>query len=119
MGVSFDDISQFCHGCLLLQDVTILTEKDLASVQDAVWDGRAKWYNIGLQLGLIAGTLDAIRQTNNNHTDDCFTTILKEWLRRGDLQPSWISLTRSLRARSVGLGHLAEQLPNTDPSNQT
>ena len=104
---------------LLLQGATFLTEKDLAFVLEAAWDGRAKWYNIGLQLGLVAGTVDAIRQTNNNHTDECFTTVLKEWLRRGDLQPSWTSLARSLRARSVGLGHLAEQLPYTHPSNQS
>ena len=97
----------------------ILTEEDLASVQDVVWEGRAKWYNIGLQLGLTAGTLDAIQQTNNNHTDHCFTTTLKEWLRRDDLHPSWDSMARSLRAPSVGLGHLAEQLPNTHPSNQS
>ena len=86
-------------------------------VQKAVWKGRPKWYNIGLQLRLVAGTLDAIRQTKNNDTDDCFTTVLKEWLRRGDLQPSWTSLAKSLRARSVGLGRLAEQLPNTHLSN--
>ena len=41
----------------------MLTEADLADVQRALWDGRAKWYNLGLELGLIAGTLDAIQLT--------------------------------------------------------
>ena len=105
--------------CNLLLQGAILTEDDLVLVQNAVWKGRAKWYNIGLQLGLIAGTLDAIRQTNNNDAGDCLTTVLKEWLRRSELQPSWSRLAVSLRALSVGLGYLAEQLPNTHPSNES
>ena len=88
---------------------------DLASVQTAVWEGRAKWYNIGLDLGLTAGTLDAIKLSNHHDADDCFTATLKEWLSRSDLRPSWSGLATSLRAPPVGLGYLAEQLmANTD-----
>ena len=83
---------------------------DLAVVQRALWEGRAKWYNIGLELGLTAGTLDAIQQTNRDHTDHCFRATLKEWLSRGDLHPSWSTLATALRVQPVGLGHLAEQL---------
>ena len=83
---------------------------DLASVQRTVWEGRAKWYNIGLELGLTAGMLDAIQQTNHDHTDHCFRATLKEWLSRADLQPSWSSLAAALRAPPVGLGNMAEQL---------
>ena len=93
-----------------------LTEDDLASVQRAVWEGRAKWYNIGLQLGLTPGTLDAIQKTNHYDTDRCFTATLKTWLRSADLHPSWSGLARSLRAPPVGWGDLAEKLPNLDPS---
>ena len=87
-----------------------LTVDDLASVRRAVWDGRAKWYDIGLELGLTAGTLDAIQQTNHDQTDHCFRATLKQWLSRADLHPSWSSLAAALRAPPVGLGHLAEQL---------
>ena len=87
-----------------------LTVDDLASVRRAVWDGRAKWYDIGLELGLTAGTLDAIQQTNQNNADICFRATLKEWLSRADLHPSWSSLASSLRAPPVGLGHLAERI---------
>ena len=83
---------------------------NLALVQRALWEGRAKWYNIGLELGLTVGTLDAIQETNHHHTDHCFRDTLKEWLSRGDLHPSWSSLATALRAQPVGLGHLAEQL---------
>ena len=85
---------------------------DLAFIQETVWEGRAKWYNIGLQLGLSAGTLDAIQRTHHHDTDDCFTATLKQWLSTTDLNPSWNNLARSLRALPVRLGELAEQLSN-------
>ena len=105
---------------LLLQEEEVgptLTESDLASVQEAVWEGRAKWYNIGLQLGLSPGTLDAIKLGNQSNPDDCFTETLKLWLRGSWNRPSWSGLARSLRAPTVGLVELAEQLPNFDLSN--
>jgi hypothetical protein len=89
----------------------LLTEADLAKVQRAVWEARAKWYNLGLELGLTAGTLDAIQQTNANNVDNCFRAMLKEWLRKLELFPTSSSLDRSLRAPPVGLEALAERLP--------
>ena len=90
---------------------------DLASVQAAVWDGRNKWYNIGLQLGLSPETLDAIEQTKRHVVDDCFTETLKLWLRGSGSRPSWSCLARALKEQTVGLVVLAEKLQNFDPSN--
>ena len=87
-----------------------LTVDDLASVRRAVWDGRAKWYDIGLELGLTAGTLDTIQLDHPHDTNYCFRATLKEWLSRADLHPSWSSLASSLKAPPVGLGHLAERI---------
>ena len=86
----------------------------LASVQTAVWEGCAKWYNIGLQLGITPGRLDAIKLANQSDPDSCFTATLKEWLSKSELHPSWSRLAMSLRAPPVGLEYLAEQLPNQD-----
>lgn len=91
--------------------MTYLTVDDLADIQRAVWEGRAKWYNIGLELGLTAGTLDAILQTNKHVVDDCFRAMLKEWLSKSDPFPTWSSLAKALRTQPVGLEQLAEQLP--------
>ena len=91
--------------------MTYLTVDDLAKVQRAVWEGRAKWYNIGLELGLTAGTLEAIQLTNKHDVEDCFRAMLKKWLRKSDLLPTWSSLANALRAPPVGLKHLTEQLP--------
>ena len=82
-----------------------------------MWEGRAKWYNIGLELGLTAGTLDSIKLANQGDPDRCIRETLKNWLRRDDLHPSWSGLAKSLRAPPVGLGQLAEELLNYDPSN--
>ena len=53
-----------------------LTLDDLASVQQSVWEGRSKWYNIGLELGLTPGDLDAIDHDHRS-ADKCFTATLK------------------------------------------
>ena len=37
-----------------------LSEKDLLNIMEELDDVRAKWYNIGLGLGLSVGTLDAL-----------------------------------------------------------
>ena len=83
---------------------------DLAEVQSKVWEGRAKWYNIGLALKLTPGTLDAIR-ANHRFVEDCFSATLKKWLSVSKLHPSWSSLATALRDKTVGLQELAEQLP--------
>ena len=87
---------------------------DLHNVQTKVWEGRAKWYNIGLALKLTPGTLDAIRKTNHHVVDDCLIAMLKEWLSKPELNPSWSGLATALRDKTVGLEGIAEQLPNTD-----
>ena len=82
-----------------------------------MWEGRAKWFNIGLQLGISQGTLDAIKLDNQGDPGRCFTDTLVEWLKSFDLCPSWSGLARSLRAPPVGLEHLADQLLNLDPAS--
>ena len=81
-------------------------------VIEKVWDARVKWYNIGLKLGISAGTLDAIKDTGFHNPDNCFTAMLKEWLNNGKPPLSWSALAEALRSRTVGFRSLAEQLPN-------
>ena len=104
------------YDLLQVNKIPTLRECDLASVQEAVWDGRARWYYIGLQLGLSAETLDVTRLNHPHDNDSCFTETLKNWLRRADLHPSWSNLAKALRTSAVGREDLAEKLPNLDPS---
>ena len=75
--------------------------------QNFTWDARSKWYNVGLALGISADTLDAIRRNHQGICEDCYTTVLREWLRE---EPTLSSLAEALRSPSVNMGHLAEQL---------
>ena len=93
-----------------LKKSRLLTVDDLAAVQRAVWEARSKWYNIGLELGLTVGTLDAIKQSNHYDIDGCFTEILKQWLRNFKLEPTLNSLADALKSPTVGLAQLAEDI---------
>ena len=84
--------------------------RDLYKVQDAVWPARAKWYDIGLRLGILAGTLDAIAAAHLRNPDECFTNTIKEWLKNDEPQPTWESLVDALRSPVVGYADLANNL---------
>ncbi len=66
------------------------------------------WENIGLELGLTTGTLDAIKVPYKSHKD-CLKDTLKEWLNRSP-DPSWQSLIQALRSPIVEKKQLASLL---------
>ena len=88
-----------------------LSIDDIGDVLEAVWEARVKWYNIGLKLGISAGTLDSISKANNQNPDDCLTAMIKDWLKNGKPKPSWAQLAKALKSRMVGYAQLAEELP--------
>ena len=88
-----------------------LTTDDLGDVLEAVWEARVKWFNIGLKLGISAGTLNAIKKNNNQDPDDCLTAMLEHWLNNGKPKPSWAELIKALKSPMVGYAQLAEELP--------
>lgn len=88
-----------------------LTIDDLGDVLEAVWEARVKWFNIGLKLGISAGTLSAIKKNNNQDPDDCLTAMLEYWLNNGKPKPSWAAVAKALKSPMVGYAQLAEKLP--------
>ena len=68
-----------------------------------------KWYNIGLELEIDPGTLDAIK-TDNDNSDDRFQAMLKTWLKTVQPKPTLAALAEALQSPTVGFGHLAEQV---------
>ena len=76
-----------------------------------MWEARSKWYNIGLKLGVPVGTLDSISKAANQNPDDCFTAMIKDWLRNGKPKPTWATVAKALKSPMVGYAQLAEQLP--------
>ena len=68
----------------------------------------AEWYDLGLQLKVRTGTLDAIR-AEFNAPKHKLREMLKAWLNSGD-NPSWKTLIDALSSRMVGASQLAATL---------
>ena len=85
-----------------------MSPNDLWSVQDTIWEARAKWYNLGLGLDITPDSLDTIK-LDNASTNDCFRAMLTKWLREHQ-RPTWSALAKALKSRSLGLTHLAEEI---------
>ena len=86
-----------------------LTEKDLLNVMEELADVRAKWYNIGLGLGVSVGTLDGIHAEHSN-TSDCLRETLKKWLNSYPPHPTWSKVVEALRTKIVDKTRLATDL---------
>ena len=89
---------------------TQLTVADLVKVQTKAWTAREKWYDIGLQLGLLAHDLNNIATCIRYNHDPgvCFRVMLEKWLQNGDLERTWKKLISSLKSDPVGFGGLAQ-----------
>ena len=67
---------------------------------------RAKWYNIGLQLSVSVGTLDAIRQQYRDPSE-CLRETLTTWLRS---YPLWTNIIDALKSSIVCETQIATNL---------
>ena len=72
-------------------------------------DVRAKWYNIGLQLHVSVGTLDAIKEQYDDPSH-CQRETLKTWLKTSLSAPTWSNIVDALRSSTVGEVRLAADL---------
>ena len=72
-------------------------------------DVRAKWYNIGLQLHVSVGTLDAIKEQYDDPSH-CLRETLKTWLKTSPSAPTWSNTVDALRSSTVGELRLAADL---------
>ena len=86
-----------------------LTLEDLPEVRGALYEVCAKWYDIGVELRLSIGALNAIRK-NFPDTADCLREMCSNWLRCVNPSPSWEALIKVLASPPVGEWQLAQQL---------
>ena len=63
-----------------------------------LWDYRAKWRYIGVELQIKPGDLDAIRK-NNRDVEDALFEMIKFWLRRTNPRPTRAVLEAALQSR--------------------
>ena len=85
-----------------------LTVDDLRVLMKELNDVCAKWYNIGVQLGLSVGTLDAIEKQYSDPSD-CLRKTLTTWLKSST--PGWTNVVDALNI--VGEARLAAELKHT------
>lgn len=81
-----------------------LKPANLKDVFNSVYPARCRYYNIGLNLGIDIGTLEAIKHDERDQSDPCLSTLLKYWLHNiTNPLPSWKALSDALRAPNVGI----------------
>lgn len=68
---------------------------------------RAKWYDIGIQLDISTGTLDAIK-VQNSESGSCLREMLNYWLRNKSKKAIFDALIEALASEPVGENTLAE-----------
>ena len=94
--------SPLCLYNIIAECTNKLSDSDLKDVQNYVWDARSKWFNIGCQLSIKIGDLEAIKKDNHD-CGECFTQVLLTWLRKRNPAPTWQSLISALKVPAVGV----------------
>ena len=80
-------------------------------------DAHAKWYDIGLQLCVSVGTLDAIKEQYDDPSH-CLRKTLTTWLKTCPSPPTWKNIVDALRSSTVGEVRLAADLEQKYCSTQ-
>ena len=86
-----------------------LSVDELAVLVEELVNVRAKWYNIGMKLGVGVGTLDAIR-IQYNDPSNCLRETLAAWLRARPTPTTWNKVVEALNSATVDEGTLATSL---------
>ena len=68
----------------------------------------SKWENIGILLEIEPHRLESIKIAEHHNTQNCLREMLKIWLKRISLPPSWSAITDALKY--LGEEKLADDL---------
>ncbi len=91
-------------GCHLGTELTI---EDLPVVTAAVSAAKADWKKIGLELGLSSKDLGGVEGSVDYR---CLDYVLRAWLSKTELHPTWASLIKALKSKVVGRDDLADEI---------
>lgn len=80
----------------------------LKDASNATYEARAKWKQIGIQLNLTSGDLEAISKENQK-SGDRLTALLDLWLRNSE-EGTWAVLVEALCSPFVGHAKLAKTI---------
>ena len=92
----------------LIIHAALLVGKDLKEVKNFIWGAYTKWSHLGLELGLLSSTLEAIRIKFRDDPTECFNKMLMDWLAGQGLEATWRNLYLALKASPVNHPALAK-----------
>ena len=85
----------------------MLSPDDLKRLVERLHDVQPKWYDLGLQLGVPSGNLDALEK-DSPESSVAFRKMLKQWL--AGKEPSLEQLSEALQTKSVGQDRLGQDI---------
>ena len=77
-----------------------LNTSNVKEVLDEMWDYRAKWKFIGIELGIGTGTIDAIEADCRN-VGDCLCKMICDWLKHNSPRPTRGIMRAALQSKRV------------------
>ena len=80
---------------------------DIKMLLRLLHDVRSKWYNIGIELDISTGTLDAIKAQNSD-CDGYLREMIKHWLSMKSHKATFDDIVEALSSELVGEMALAE-----------
>ena len=86
-----------------------LNSDDLAEVQEALWDARLKWRNIGLRLNMKSHELDTISKEAGDDIGEKFTKMVEFRLKMTE-PCTWMILYEALKNPTVNMPEVAKDL---------
>ena len=87
----------------------VLGIPNLSIVLEELFPARAKWYCIGIELGLPISTLNSIDKPHSTDKDH-LCELLMCWLKGITPRPSMVALIKALRSSGVEESGLAQKL---------
>ncbi|XP_064390046.1 uncharacterized protein LOC135337956 [Halichondria panicea] len=84
------------------------TKLNFNQIHETLFEVRAKWYNLGLALGLDTGTLNSIKLYNKEECEACLRDALTK--QKDTTKLTWTKIIKALRNLTVGENTLADKL---------
>ncbi len=88
----------------------LLTANEFKAVYKATLRARRKWRLIGIELEMSLEDLDDIQGKHGADFHQCLEQMLRGWLNRPTLQPTWKSLSSALKGEMVQEEALANKV---------
>ena len=95
--------------CPAFNFIIQLNSDDLGEVQEALWEARLKWRNIGLRLNMKSHELDTISKEAGDDIGEKFTKMVEFRLKMTE-PCTWKILYEVLKNPTVNMPHVAKEL---------